>query len=201
MADIIGPPGQFGRETLLKEVILEGRTAVIPYVAIDGTISSGGGGGGSSNTTEATQLAVKAAVEGVNTKLAAALPLPTGAATAALQTTALTNWTSLLNSIPTLMGTREYNYAEGRRSAVGATASAFATIGTLNASREVMINASVRCFIKWGTAASTVPAIANVDLLPVEPGGLFHTRVPAGATHFSVIRDTADGFARIVPVL
>ena len=58
----------------------------------------GGGGGGTSDTTEVTQLAVKAAVQSIDAKTpaagaaqpvsAAALPLPTGAATAAAQATA-----------------------------------------------------------------------------------------------------------------
>lgn len=71
-------------------------------VASDGTLlgaGGGGGGGGTSDTTEATQLAVKAAVQSIDAKTpalsggavpvsATALPLPTGAATAANQATA-----------------------------------------------------------------------------------------------------------------
>ena len=63
--------------------------------------STGGGGGGTSDTTEATQLAVKTAVQSIDAKTptlsggavpvaASALPLPTGAATAARQDTANT---------------------------------------------------------------------------------------------------------------
>lgn len=62
------------------------------------TGSVGGGGGGSSDTTEATQLLVKAAVQSIDAKTpaagatqpisAAALPLPTGAATSANQAAA-----------------------------------------------------------------------------------------------------------------
>lgn len=62
------------------------------------TGGGGSGGGGTSDTTEATQLAVKAAVQSIDSKTpaagaaqpvsAAALPLPTGAATAANQATA-----------------------------------------------------------------------------------------------------------------
>ena len=64
-------------------------------------VAGGGGGGGSSDTTEATQLLVKAAVQSVDTKTPAlsggkvpvtdpvALPLPAGAAPAALQSTQL----------------------------------------------------------------------------------------------------------------
>ena len=62
---------------------------------------TGGGGGGTSDTTEATQLQVKTAVQSIDAKTpalqggavpvsAAALPLPTGAATAANQATANT---------------------------------------------------------------------------------------------------------------
>ena len=71
-------------------------------VASDGTLlgaGGGGGGGGTSDTTEATQLAVKAAVQSIDAKTpalssgavpiaATSLPLPTGAATAANQSTA-----------------------------------------------------------------------------------------------------------------
>lgn len=62
--------------------------------------AGGGGGGGSSDTTEATQLAVKTAVQSLDAKTpaagaaqpisAASLPLPAGAATAARQDAAAT---------------------------------------------------------------------------------------------------------------
>ena len=61
---------------------------------------AGGGGGGTSDTTEATQLQVKTAVQSIDANTpalqggavpvsAAALPLPTGAATAARQDTTI----------------------------------------------------------------------------------------------------------------
>lgn len=107
----------------------------------------------------------------------------------------------ITTSAAALMGTREYNYAAGTRTAVATAASANIAIGTLNAAREVMINASVRCFVKFGASNMTAPAVADANLLPVEPGALFHTRIPAGATHYSVIRDTTDGFIRVISVL
>jgi|GEM_PF-7110793 len=82
--------GSFGKNVKVSVETIDGVDVLVPHVIADGT-TGGGGGGGSSDTTEATQLAVKAAVEGVNTKLATALPLPTGAATEALQTTGNTS--------------------------------------------------------------------------------------------------------------
>jgi hypothetical protein len=96
-----------------------GRTAagdMVPLlVNADGSLvvsgGVGGGGGGTSNTTETTQLAVKAAVEAVNSDLGA--PADAAATTdtgtfslVALIKRSLQNWTTLLARIPALVSGR-----------------------------------------------------------------------------------------------
>ncbi len=97
-------------------------------------------------------------------------------------------------------GTREYNFAAATRTAIGATSSAAVAIGTLGTSREVMLVASSRCMIKWGTSGVTAAAATDTDVLVLPADAMFHLRVPNGVTHFRVIRDTADGFLRVTPV-
>lgn len=97
-------------------------------------------------------------------------------------------------------GTRQYNFAVATRTAVGATSSSAVAIGTLGTSREVMLVASTRCFIRWGDSGVTAAAAADADVLALPADALFHLRVPVGVTHFRVIRDTADGFLRVTPV-
>jgi hypothetical protein len=98
-------------------------------------------------------------------------------------------------------GTRAYNFAQATRTAVGATSSAAVAIGTLSASREVMLVASTRCFIRFGTSTVTAANATDAALLALPADAMFHMRLPSGVTHYTVIRDTADGFVRIVPVL
>lgn len=97
-------------------------------------------------------------------------------------------------------GTREYNLAQGTRTAVAATASAAIAIGTLGASRELMLIASARCFVKFGTSGVAAPAATDTDVLALPADAMFHLRIPVGVTHFRVIRDSADGFIRAIPV-
>lgn len=95
-----------------------------------------GGGGGTSDTTEATQLAVKTAVQSIDAKTpaagaaqpisAAALPLPTGAATAAAQATAGAS----LTAIDTAQGAK----ADARASWYDSAASVISLIKLLIAS-------------------------------------------------------------------
>jgi hypothetical protein len=125
----------------------------------------------------------------------------------------LLNWASLLARIPALesgrmpvtdtaaSGTRAYNFAQATRTAVGATSSAAVEIGTLSASREVMLIASTRCFIRFGASTVTAANAADAALLVLPADAMFHMRLPSGVTHYTVIRDTADGFVGIVPVL
>jgi hypothetical protein len=98
-------------------------------------------------------------------------------------------------------GTRAYNFDQATRTAVGATSSAAVEIGTLAASREVMLIASTRCFIRFGTSTVTAANATDAALLALPADAMFHMRLPAGVTHYTVIRDTADGFIRFVPVL
>jgi hypothetical protein len=98
-------------------------------------------------------------------------------------------------------GTRAYNFAQATRTAVGATSSAAVAIGTLSASREVMLVASTRCFIRFGTSSVAAANATDAALLALPADAMFHMRLPSGVTHYTVIRDTADGFVRIVPVL
>jgi hypothetical protein len=109
---------------------------------------------------------------------AAALPLPTGAATSAAQASEL--------AAVQAIGTRAY--AAGSRLAV-VTADA-ATSGL--AATEVLLHASTRCFVRAGAVAT------NADI-PLEAGEKFHMRLTSGQ-QIHVIRDTADGFLNVVPV-
>jgi len=97
-------------------------------------------------------------------------------------------------------GTREYNLGQGTRTAVATASSAAVAIGTLGASRELMLAASTRCFVRFGTSAVTAAAATDANVLALPADVMFHLRVPAGVTHFTVIRDTADGFLRTIPV-
>lgn len=98
-------------------------------------------------------------------------------------------------------GTREYNLAVGTRTAVAAASSAEVAIGALGASREVLINPSVRCFIAFGASGLAAAAVAAGNL-PVPADAMLHIRIPAGATHYRVIRDAAsDGFVSVIPVV
>ncbi len=97
-------------------------------------------------------------------------------------------------------GTREYNLAIGTRTAVAAASSAEVALGTLGASREVLINPSVRCFMAFGIAGMG-PAVVGAANLVVPADAMLHIRIPAGVTHYRVIRDAAtDGFVSVIPV-
>jgi hypothetical protein len=98
-------------------------------------------------------------------------------------------------------GTRAYNFDQATRTAVGATSSSAQVIGTLSASREVMLVASTRCFVRFGALSVGAANATDANLLPLPADAMFHMRLPSGVTHYTVIRDTADGFVRIVPVL
>lgn len=73
--------------------------------------ATGGGGGGTSNTTEVTQLAVKAAVEAVNSDLGAPADAVATTDTGTFSITALIKrglqrWTSLLAILPASLGAK-----------------------------------------------------------------------------------------------
>lgn len=96
--------------------------------------------------------------------------------------------------------TRAYNFAQGTSTAVGATSSAAIAIGTLGSTREIMMICSSRCHIRFGAAGVAAAAIA-AGVLPLAADERFHMKVPSGVTHFTVIRDTADGVLNVIPVL
>lgn len=96
--------------------------------------------------------------------------------------------------------TRTYDFASGTRTTVGATSSAEVAIGTLGPTREIMLMASTRCHIRFG-ATGLAAAAAGAGVLPLAADERFHLKVPVGTTHFRVIRDSADGFLSVIPVL
>lgn len=152
------------------------------------TIKDGAGVDRIVATTElagAVHASHRISVDAAGTPHSAANPLPTAPpATSAFGT-----------------GTREYNLAAGTRTAVVATSSAEVAIGALGSSREVLINPSVRCFIIFGTTGMAAAAVAAGNM-PVPADAMFHLRIPAGLTHYRVIRDsTTDGFVSIIPVV
>ncbi len=98
-------------------------------------------------------------------------------------------------------GTRTYNFAAGTRTAVGATSSAAVALGTRGTSGEYMLIASTRCFVRFGGSGVTAAVGTDANVLALPADAMFHLRLPAGVTHLTVIRDTADGFIRAIPVV
>ena len=96
--------------------------------------------------------------------------------------------------------TRRYNYAAGTRTTVSGTSSAAVALGALGTTREIMLIASSRCFIKFGASDVTAAAATDTDVLALPADVMFHLRVPASVTHFRVIQDSAGGFLRCIPV-
>jgi hypothetical protein len=95
-------------------------------------------------------------------------------------------------------GTRSYNFGAATRTAVGA-ASVATALGTLAATREIMLTASTDCYVAFGTSSVSVAA-TDAAALRLFAGERFHLRVPSGVTHYAVIRDAADGYLRVTPV-
>lgn len=143
---------------------------------------------------------------------AAALPLPTGAATSAAQTTGNASLASIDGKTPALVGglvpvsvptnattTRAYALANAIRVGFTATSTTEAALPTLGATREIRFAASARCWVKWGATGLTAAAAENVSFV-LEANAPEVLTIPAGATHFRVIRDTADGNVLMTPV-
>ncbi len=101
---------------------------------------------------------------------------------------------------PTGNGTRAYDWANGLRQAVSGTSTAAVALPSLGTSREVMFHASSRCFVRFGDSAVGAATVAAGQLV-LATEERFHIRIPAGVTHFRVIRDTADGFLNVTAVL
>ena len=96
--------------------------------------------------------------------------------------------------------TRQYDWINSQRTAIGSTTSAAVELPTLGASREVMFHSSSRCFVRMGTSTVIAATVAAGQMV-LEAGERFHIRIPAGTTHYRVIRDTADGFLNVAAVL
>lgn len=96
--------------------------------------------------------------------------------------------------------TRRYDWTNSQRTAIGSTTSAAVELPVLSTSREIMFHASSRCFVRQGTNAVAAATVAAGQLV-LEAGERFHIRIPAGTTHYRVIRDTADGFLNVTAVL
>lgn len=87
------------------------------------------------------------------------------------------------------IGTRLYGTPLNRVGVSSSNAQSAAISAT-----EVMLHASVRCFVISGSS----PA-ATVNSIPLEAGEKFHLRITSGHK-IGVLRDTTDGFLNIVPV-
>jgi hypothetical protein len=98
-------------------------------------------------------------------------------------------------------GTRQYNLAAATRTAIANTSSAAVAIGTLGASREILLIPSTRCFVRFGASDVAASSATDATVLPLPSDTQFTLRVPIGVTHFTVIRSTADGFLHCIPVV
>lgn len=89
-----------------------------------------------------------------------------------------------------MSGTRAYGTVE--RVASGAASAQSAAI----TAEEVLLHASARCYVLAGAN----PTAAAATSIPLEAGEKFHMRITSGHK-IAVIRDTADGFLHIAPVV
>lgn len=119
----------------------------------------------------------------VNAQLAALLAALAALATNAKQDTAA--------AILALIGTRAYGTTER----VLVNASGAATAAGI-AATEVMLHATVRCFVKAGGGS---PAATSTDSIPLEAGEKFHMRITSGHK-IAVIRESTDGYLYVTPV-
>lgn len=106
--------------------------------------------------------------------------------------------------------TREYATGTGTGycAAVASGATTFAIAGNLplGPSREVRVRASAACWLRFATAATGQAAAAAssnaaATSMPIDANQAEVIRVPAAATHISVIRDSADGTITFTPVV
>jgi hypothetical protein len=93
---------------------------------------------------------------------------------------------------------REYADGKGVRLAVATASSAATALPVLGETREVRIAANTDCWLRFG-GGSVAASVAGTSI-PLYAGGVEVTVVPAWATHFAVIRDSADGFITLTPV-
>jgi hypothetical protein len=93
---------------------------------------------------------------------------------------------------------RDYAAGKGVRVAVATDSSAATPLPTLGETREVRIAANTDCWLRFGDA--TVVASVAETSIPLFAGGGEVMVIPAWATHFAVIRNSADGFITLTPV-
>ena len=95
--------------------------------------------------------------------------------------------------------TRVFNFGAAIRQAFTATSTAAIALPTLGATREIRFAPGARCWIRFGdSGVAAAEAAANSFPLEANYPELFP--VPVGATHFRIIRDTADGSIHMTPV-
>jgi hypothetical protein len=90
------------------------------------------------------------------------------------------------------IGTRPYDWASIERVAVSSTSAQSAAISA----NEVTVHASTKCYILAGAN----PTAAASTSIPLEAGEKFSFQIPAGHK-IAVIRDSADGYLHIAPVV
>lgn len=130
-------------------------------------------------------------------RLVAATSLPTVFSTEDLA--AVNAITAAVGVVPTNgRTTREYAFAAGVRVASVLATSGATVLPTLGTTREVRVSTSAAAYINFGTGA--VAATIGATSLRLEANDREILVVPAGMTHFAVIRDAADGFVHLTPV-
>lgn len=178
MADDLLVRDGAGNQQTLAATDVDGRLLPRHIVADPAT------GEGLSPATEAKQDELIAKDFATQTTLAAVLEKIIAApATEAKQDTAIAGQATI--------GTRAYG--TGARVAVGSGSTQSSAI----TATEVLLHASVKCYVKAGSAPT---AVANGDSIPLEAGEKFHMRITSGHK-IAVIRDSADGYLHIVPVV
>jgi hypothetical protein len=85
----------------------------------------------------------------------------------------------------------------GTRATVTGTATTAAALPALGASRRLRLRARAACLFRSGDG--TVVAAADGNSLALDAGSEVIV-IPAGHTHFSVIRDTEDGVLDLMPL-
>jgi hypothetical protein len=96
--------------------------------------------------------------------------------------------------------TREFNLDAGLSQAFATASTAGIALPPLGTTRELRLRATAQCYIVFGIGAG-IAATSGATSLLIETALPDVIRVPATATHFAVIRDTADGILRLTPVV
>lgn len=101
------------------------------------------------------------------------------------------------DGLPVRLSGRAFSIATGKRTAF-VTAQTRVTLPTLGASRVVRALADQACLVKFGDV--TVTAAIEDASFPIAANQAEMITVPAGATHYSIIRLTADGTIHLTPL-